>query len=141
MSITEIPQQTAEHSIQAGDSFSIFLNQAERDGEVLAIIGDEFLGAYRMPMGRLFLITQKVDADSKDCATYRSLSLAALPKKWQAAIREQGGVFTLDDALDNMGYNLETIRGRVTTSQAERRQWARDNRIPQWVRDLNANPA
>lgn len=124
-------------TLKAGDSFSIFINQGERDGWVLAVQGGEFLGAYRMPAGRVSLIVEKVDASLQD-RTYRSVSLKGLPKKWQAAIAAQGGSLTVDDALDALGYNLEPVRGRVSTHQIARRDWAKANRVPQWVQALNA---
>ncbi len=132
--------------MKANDSFSIFLNQAERLGWVLAVIGNEYLGAYVMPAGRVFVILQRLDGGDvrpgrSHNAGYKAMNIKTMPRKWVDAIRAQGGSFTIENALDNMGYNLiEDNRGKVDHFQTERRDWGRANKVPQWVKDLNAVP-
>ena len=125
---------------KANDSWSVFQNQGQRDGWVLAVIGTEVLFAYSMPAGRIFLNIEDTGTQVwKGQNKIRSVSLNSLPKKWQAAIREQGGRFTLDDALDCRGYVLrEDRRGYVSKFAEENRNRARASCIPQWVHELNA---
>lgn len=85
---------------QPNDSFSVYANQAERDGYVLAVIGDEVLVEYQMPgttskwaghpaEPTSALRIQKV-LGNRMIGDYKSVSYNNVPKKWLRAIKEAG---------------------------------------------------
>lgn len=123
----------AESPGWAGNTWSRELNQAVRYGTILAVLGREVMWIYQMPAGRQFI---GIDGPGDK---YRAQSLNSMPKKWQAAIASQGGVLSVDDALDALGWNVTERHGRVNTHEQERREWARANRVPAWVLALPCN--
>jgi len=73
--------------------YSVFANQAVREGCVLAVIGDEALIEYEMP-GRHGPVTSALRIQrfigDQPVGDYRSVSYHNVPKKWLAAIRAAG---------------------------------------------------
>ncbi len=67
------------------DSLVLYVNQADREAYVLAVIGDEMLVEYEMPAGSSALVCISV----KDgvLGMRRSFAYKSVPKKWIDAIR------------------------------------------------------
>lgn len=127
------------HDYKARDGIEAYLNQATRYGTVLAVLGAEVLFSYEMPRGRVFLgvFDYSKPAPYRDlpCA-YRSVSVASLPKKWQAAIHAQGGVLTPEEVAAPKPERM--VIGVTKTFDAYRYE-RRVAAVPQWVRDLPCN--
>ena len=128
----EMIVKPSAHGLFAGDGMSEFINQAERYGYVLATSGDDILWVYEMPAGRKFLTVLTYGRQRS-----KPVSLKSLPKRWVKAMIEQGAAFTLDDALDNLGYNLGD--GRPCKFRATYREQARA-KLPGWLYTLNNLP-
>jgi hypothetical protein len=91
------------HRIFVGDWLSVDRNQALRDAEVLAVIGNEAFIQYEMPNGaiyhnvidlvmncRAFSGSAMVDGKWKQC--YRAISPNNIPKKWRDALSGSGNL-------------------------------------------------
>lgn len=65
-----------------GNYVKTFLNQANREVEILAISGDEALGIYEMPAGRRFFAV--MDRNTKKWK--RSQTLKTMPAKWTSQL-------------------------------------------------------
>ena len=77
------------NSYTAGDSVDIWSNQNWREGTVLAVIDDQALIEYDMPSGSTSLRINRV-IGHHFVGAYRTPSYRTLPKKWIAAMHEQG---------------------------------------------------
>lgn len=126
---TELVAVLPSHLLRAGDAVSIYLNQAERDGTVLATIGEQVLISYQMPAGRVFLGVQDYGKRICDWRTertepaYTSKSYS-LPAKWVDAIREQDGPISVADWMGG-------------TSCSDWRAEYHLGKCPQWLRDYD----
>lgn len=78
------------HEYRPGDDFSIYSNQAMRDGYVIAIEQGKILIEYEMPAGTSSLVEISVDSDLRLSGENRTHSYNAVPKHWLAAIRDAG---------------------------------------------------
>lgn len=84
-----------EKIVVAGDTFSIFVNQGEREGHVLAVLGDRALIEYEMPAGTTAMlfapaVTTWFNHSPQFIHNYKmSVSYKQLPKKWLQAIVDQ----------------------------------------------------
>ena len=76
-----------ENPWQPNDSMSVFVNQAERDAYVLAVIGDDILIEYEMPAGTSALVQYAV-VEGKVSWPSRNYSYNAVPKRWLKPIRD-----------------------------------------------------
>lgn len=86
--------------MEPNDGIDVWANQAEREGYVLATIGDQVLLEYEMPgstakYGRFpakpwtaLRVIQTIG--DHPVGGYRSVSYNSIPKKWLAAIKEAG---------------------------------------------------
>lgn len=86
----------------AGDSIEVWSNQAEREGCVLATIGDQAILEYEMPgtttqwqcrgrtMGRVTSALRIITTIGNETITFKACSYNAVPKRWLAAIRAEG---------------------------------------------------
>ena len=102
---------------EAGDSSDVWANQAEREGCILATIGDEAILEYEMPgtttqwqsrgrtMGRVTSALRIITTIGDETITFRACSYNAVPQKWLAAIRASG----MDDWLGMGQRSLERI--------------------------------
>jgi hypothetical protein len=76
----------------AGDQLDLYVNQACRDAQVLAVVDGQMLLEYEMPAGHTGL--QLVALAHRDgYAPYtwvRTYGYTRVPKKWLRAIQEQG---------------------------------------------------
>lgn len=70
----------------ANDSITEFVNQGERDGWVLAVIGNEMLIEYEMPAGSTAMVYYLIK--NGEHTNRRTISYATCPKRWIAAMRE-----------------------------------------------------
>jgi len=88
---------TVAPAIAAGDDVDVFVNQATREGWVLAVLGDEYILEYTMPKGTTALQIRRVDGgnvkDGKWHGSYRNVSYKALPTRWLQAIVDAGSVW------------------------------------------------
>ena len=78
----------SNQSYKAGDSFSAFINQNDRDAVVLAVIDDQMLYRYYMEgtvCGTPFSVLriQRVTGDKLNPFHYRTVTQDKLPKKWR----------------------------------------------------------
>lgn len=88
------PAYTPAPGLKALDHVSYFRNQGDRDGEVLAVLGDEALIAYEMPSGVTYLNIVAADG-SDEPGKYRAVSAKGMPKKWREAVAKQYGEVVL----------------------------------------------
>lgn len=72
-------------NLKAGETFTIYVNQGERDAVIVAVLGDRYLYEYEMPNGSTCLRNEKD----------RPVSYRAISDKWLDAIEEQYGVQNL----------------------------------------------
>lgn len=73
----------------AGDAVTVFRNQGDRDGHVLAVRGDKALIIYEMPSGVEYMNIVAADgSDEPGC--YSTVSPKALSKAWRDAVEAQG---------------------------------------------------
>lgn len=84
------PVKPAYHpeKLVAGEAVSYFRNQGEREGTVLAVLGDKALISYEMPSGVTYMNIVAADG-SDEPGAYRTVSPKALPKTWKRAIDQQ----------------------------------------------------
>lgn len=71
---------------EANDGITVHCNQAERDGVVLATIGNEMMIEYEMPAGSSALL-RYVIRNGEWCGM-KNYSYNAVPKRWLDAIRK-----------------------------------------------------
>jgi len=77
-----------DNAYEAGDDFSIWINQGFRDAVVLATVGEQMIVEYEMPAGTTALVRM----DNLPCVqSGKSVSYRSCPKKWVSAISEQSG--------------------------------------------------
>ena len=67
------------------DPLDVWVNQAEREATVLAVIGNEILVEYEMPNGTSALLQMTVDG--RDLIRRRNVSYNSVPLRWLNAIR------------------------------------------------------
>lgn len=95
------------HRVKVGDWLDVDRNQASRDAEVLAVIGNEAFVQYEMPNGAIYhniidLVMNcnnnvggysgaaKVNGKWKQC--YRAVSPNNIPKKWRDVLQQAGNL-------------------------------------------------
>lgn len=99
----EQPAEVKVPQLKAGGHVSLFRNQGDRDGWVLAVRGDVALVEYEMPSGVTYL--NLVPADDSD-AWYRPMAHRAVTLKWREAIIAQGGSWA---ALERRGNKIVSL--------------------------------
>ena len=82
--------------LEPNETVLVYVNQAEREGYVLAVLENEALIEYEMPKGTTAL--RIVPADNIDAYPYKSPSYLTLSAKWIVAMYEQG---TLENMIGN----------------------------------------
>ncbi len=82
--------------LEPNEAVLIYVNQAEREGYVLAVLGTEALIEYEMPKGTTAL--RIVPVDNIDHYPYKTPSYLTLASKWILAMNEQG---TLENLIGN----------------------------------------
>lgn len=75
--------------LKIGNRGTVWVNQALRPFEVMAVLGDRALIEYEMPNGRDYLVEVDVDFNQEGKHTWINRTWDKLPKRWQAAV-EQG---------------------------------------------------
>ena len=86
----------AATELDAGEWFTLAINQGQREAEVLATIGDEALVEYTMPAGTsaLHIMNRKTSRGEKKAhGGGTSISYSKLPVRWIEAATEQAGVW------------------------------------------------
>jgi len=91
---------TYGHDYDVNDSITVWSNQAEREGTVLALIGNEIIVEYEMPgttskwAGHPAAPTSALRImrfeNGKEVGAYKSVSYRNVPKKWLTAIKDAG---------------------------------------------------
>lgn len=74
-----------ERPLEINDVFNSWVNQADREHEVIAIIDNEALCFYQMPKGRCFIVA--VNRSTK--CPLRNYSINSLPKKWLSLVDKE----------------------------------------------------
>jgi hypothetical protein len=72
-----LPMEYVAEVPRVGSSTTVYANQGNRDGTILATLGTEVLLEYEMPAGKVFLRIEDL------AGGHRSISERALPKKWR----------------------------------------------------------
>jgi len=103
----EEPSEVKVRMLKAGDQVSLFRNQGDRYGWVLAVRGDVALVEYEMPSGVTYL--NLVPADDSE-AWYRTVSHRALSRAWREAVVAQGGSWC---ALERRGNRIVAVREAI----------------------------
>lgn len=74
---------------EANDGLTVYVNQAEREATVLAVIDDEILIEYEMPAGTSALLKFNVSPGG-ELRNQVNYSYHKVPQKWTMAILEAG---------------------------------------------------
>jgi hypothetical protein len=82
-----------DQPLEVGEQFDFFMNQADREMEVLAVTEDEALCWYEMPAGRKFLAVFARQGECWDEGSgyrkhLRSQSVKSLPMKWKRQLQD-----------------------------------------------------
>jgi len=102
--------------LKPNETVSVYVNQAEREGYVLAVLEDKALIEYEMPKGTTAL--RIVSIDDVDAYPYKTPSYLTLSAKWIIAMYEQG---TLENMIGNpQGGGERWLRKRGFNTRIEK---------------------